>query len=240
MRELRFAVMVVAPLLLAACGSASDEPAAAGTPAPTAQAQPAPSSTPPDTTASVPLRLTPEGLLGFPGGTPAAPPPTGAPAVPPPTSAAPVNAAPPPATTQEPPDDTPSEVEVRALYEGIMYTYAFDACGLPLIGERARQDIEQRIEVCPNPPLRKDAFRTVYHRALEIAQQDPEKMRASAGKACPDKREFLRRVMSHASELAFDDSQPSDCGLLSLPAPGAPPANPAATASGAARAGKPF
>jgi len=229
MRRLSIAVIVVTPLLLAACGDDSDKSDAnaapdAGAPAqaPPVQAQPVPPPAPADTTASVPLRQTPQGLAG-------------------PASTAPstpsASAAPPP---PEPEDATPSEAEVRALYEGIMYTYAFDACGLPLIGERARQDIEQRIEICPNPPLRKDEFRTVYHRAIEVAEQDPEKMRASAGKACPDKHEFLRRVMSHARELAFDDSQPPDCSLLSPPPPGAAPANPAASAPDADRTGKPF
>jgi hypothetical protein len=46
--------------------------------------------------------------------------------------------------------------------------------------------------------------------------------------------------MSHASELAFDDNQPPDCSLLSLPAPGAAPPNPAASATDPLRTGKPF
>jgi hypothetical protein len=87
--------------------------------------------------------------------------------------------------------------------------------------------------------LRKDAFRTVYHRAIEVAQEDPEKMRASAGGACPDKREFLRRVMSHAGELQFDRTQPTDCGLLSPP-PGTAPANSAAGGHEPSGAQKPF
>jgi hypothetical protein len=200
-------MVVLIPLLLAACGDDADAPAASA-PEP---AQPAPPPAPP-TPAAVPLRQTPEGLLGFPAAPPSAP---GAPAGTPGVSAAPA---------PEPPEDTPpSEAEVRGLYEGIMYTYAFDACGLSLIGETARQDIEQKIEICPNPPLRKDAFRTVYHRAIEVAEQNPDKMRANAGRACLDKREFLRRVMSHAGELQFDDRQPPDCGLLNPPAPGAAP-----------------
>lgn len=226
MRRLGIAMMIVTPLLLAACGSDSKKPEANAVPAAApARAQPPPAEpTPPpaDTIASVPLRQTPQGLVG---------PATAAPSAPPASAAA----APP-----EPEDLTPNEAEVRALYEGIMYTYAFDACGLPLIGERARQDIEQRIEICPNPPLRKDAFRTVYHRAIEVAEQDPAKMRTSAGRACPDKHEFLRRVMSHSRELAFDDSQPPDCSLLSPAPPGAAPANPAATAPDSERLGKPF
>jgi hypothetical protein len=218
--------MILTPLLLAACGGDSEKPDANAAPgqAQPAQAQPAPPAAPADTTASVPLRQTPQGLVGPASGAPGTPSASAAPALPMP----------------EPEDATPGEAEVRALYEGIMYTYAFDACGLPLIGERARQDIEQRIEICPNPALRKDAFRTVYHRAIEVAAQDPAKMRASAGRACPDKHEFLRRVMSHSRELAFDDSQPPDCNLLSLPPPGAAPANPAASASDPARMGKPF
>ena len=229
MRRLSIAAMMLTPLLLVACGDDADSPDSAApspiaTPdtttfvAPSApKAEPMP---PPGDAGPVPLRQTPLGLVG-PGGT--AP---GAPA-----------AAPPP---QEPADTTPSEAEVRALYEGIMFTYAFDACGLPLIGERARQNIEQRIEVCPNPALRKDAFRTVYHRAIEVAQQDPEKTRASASRACPDKPEFLRRVMSHSSELTFDDSQPPDCSLISGSPPGAAPPNPAAGAPNSAKGEKPF
>ena len=231
MRRLSIAMMIVTPLLLlAACGNDSDKKEAVATPDAAAfvKAQPPPtqSSPPPapaENTASVPLRQTPLGLVGPGSAAPGAPPP-GAAALPP----------------QEPEDAPPSEGEVRMLYEGIMYTYAFDACGLPLIGERARQDIEQRIEICPNPPLRKDAFRTVYHRAMEVAQQDADKLRASAGHACPDKHEFLRRVMSHASELTFDESKPPDCSVLSPPPPGAPPADPAASASDPSRAGKPF
>jgi hypothetical protein len=208
MRALGRAVLVVIPLLAAAaCSGDPDPPASVSAPTPGAPASDA---------NSVPLRLTPKGLLGFPGAAAGAPSPAAAPSA----SAAPL---PPPRQTAEAAaDEPPSEAEVRALYEGIMYTYAFDACGLPLVGETARQDIEHRIEVCPNPPTRKDAFRTVYRRALEVAEQDPEKMRASAGRACPDKREFLRRVMSHANELQFDSAQPADCGLLSPAPPGAP------------------
>lgn len=234
--------MVATPLLLAACGDDSDKPDAAvpspvsapgaeaflKAPAPALQAPPqvqaAPLPAPTDDAASVPLRQTPLGLVGPGSAAPSAPAAGAAPAPP-----------------QTPVHDTPTEMEVRTLYAGIMYTYAFDACGLPLIGERARQDIEQRIEICPNPPLRKDAFRTVYHRAIEAAEQDPEKMRQSASKACPDRHEFLRRVMSHASELAFDDNRPTDCSLLSGgPPPGAAPPNPGASASDASKGGKPF
>jgi len=219
--------MILTPLLLAACGDDAETPAADAAPAATASA---PAATPAEATPSVPLRLTPEGLLGYPAAAPGAPPP--------PAGAANATAAAPP---QQPPEDAPpSEAEVRGLYEGIMFTYAFDACGLPLIGEAARRDIEQRIEICPNPPLRKDAFRTVYHRAIEVAEQDPDKMRASAGRACPDKREFLRRVMSHAGELTFDDAHPADCGLLSPAPPGTAPANPATDASAPPGAQKPF
>jgi hypothetical protein len=234
MRRLSIAAIVVTPLLLAGCGDDSDKPEAAA-PAPIAapdagaflkapapQAPAAPPPGPADNASSVPLRQTPLGLVGPGSAAPSAPAAGSAPA------------------PQEPEDPTPTEAEVRALYEGVIYTYAFDACGLPLIGERARQDIEQRIEICPNPALRKDAFRTVYHRALEVAQQDPEKMRQSASKACPDRHEFLRRVMSHSSELAFDDNQPPDCSLLSRPAPGATPPNPAANAPDPSQTRKPF
>jgi hypothetical protein len=209
MRALGRVVLVVIPLLIAAgCSDDPEPPASVSAPAPGA----------PGVT-SVPLRLTPEGLLGFPGAAPSASPSTAAPSA----SAAPLP--PPQQTAEAPADEPPSEADVRGLYEGIMYTYAFDACGLPLVGETARQDIEHRIEACPNPPTRKDAFRTVYRRAIEVAEQDPEKMRASAGRACPDKREFLRRVMSHAGELQFDSAQPVDCGLLSPAPAGASPGN---------------
>ncbi len=219
MRGLRLAVTVITLLLLGACG---DDPEKAPTAAvaPPAQVRPAPTA--PDPVGTVPLRLTPEGLLATP-------------ATAPPPSAEAASAA------QEPSEDNPpTEAEVRGLYEGIMYTYAFDACGLPLVGQTARKDIEERIEACPNPPLRRDAFRTVYHRAIEVAEEDPEKMRASASRACPDRREFLRRVMSHAGELQFDPSQPLECGLLGPARPGAPPTNPAATAEEPTRGGKPF
>ena len=240
MRRLSIAVMIATPLLLAGCGD-DDKPEAAPPPVATPDAeaflkapasppqvppqiQAAPLPAPTDDASSVPLRQTPLGLVG-PGST--------APSAP----AADATPAPP----QTPVDETPTEMEVRTLYAGVIYTYAFDACGLPLIGERARQDIEQRIEICPNSPLRKDAFRTVYHRAIDAAEQDPEKMRQSAGKACPDRHEFLRRVMSHSGELAFDDNRPPDCSLLSGgPPPGTLPANPGASASDPSKNGKPF
>ncbi len=237
MHRLSVAVIIMMPLMLAACGGDAEKPEApAPSPSPIAmpdtsafvksqppQAASMPPPAPANNMGSVELRQAPLGLIGPGSAAPSAPAP---------------GTAPPPPQAQE--DAPPTEAEVRALYEGIMYTYAFDACGLPLIGERARQDIEQRVEICPNPPLRKDAFRTVYHRAMEVAQQDPEKLRQSASQACPDKHEFLRRVMSHAGELAFDDNRPPDCSLLSGPPPGGAPADPAASAGDADRAGKPF
>lgn len=222
------AIVVVIPLLLAACGDDAEAPPVDTAAAP-APAQSAPPPAPADS--SVPLRMTPEGLLGFPA----------MPSAPSAQAAAPDVTAPPAPPPQQPAEDAlPSEAEVRGLYEGIIYTYAFDACGLPLIGQTARQDIEQRIEACPNPPVRKDAFRTVYRRAIEVAEQDPEKVHASAGRACPDKREFLRRVMSHADELQFDDSQPRDCGLLSPATPRSAPANPSADGTDPRKTQKPF
>jgi hypothetical protein len=210
MRMLRFALIILAPLALAACGS--DEPEPPKVPAATAPADP------------VPLKLSPEGLLGFPGKN-ARSPSQGAGA--PSEQATIQRAAKAPTPSGTPPEDAPpSQEEVQTLYAGIMFTYAFDACGLPLLGEAARQDIGRRVEICPNSALRKDAFRTVYQRAVSAAEKDPARTRASAAQACPDKREFLRRVMSHANELQFDSSQPTDCGLLSPALTPSAPANP--------------
>ncbi len=111
-------------------------------------------------------------------------------------------------------DEIPTRAEVEALYEGVMLTYSFDACGMPLIGAVARQDMAQRIEVCPNPESRKAAFRTVYQRAISDAEGDPVKTHVNALSLCPDKKSFLQKVMNHANELKFDDSLPPDCGLL--------------------------
>ena len=244
MRGIAFTIVLVAPLLLAACGDDAEKPSdtAANTAAPP-PGQPAPPAPAPE---PFPLRLTPEGLLGAPAPPPEPGPPAagaGAASTAPVGSAGSVSAAPvppPPQTAQEDADGPPSEAEVRALYEGVMYTYVFDACGLPLIGDTARKDIEERIEVCPSSPLRKDAFRTVYRRALEFAEQDPGKMRTGASRACPDKREFLRRVMSHAGELQFDDSRPPDCRLFSPGPPGGAPAGPSTDATTSAGPQKPF
>lgn len=210
MRMLRFTLMMLVPLAVAGCGS--DEPEPAKAPPSAAAAVPAD---------PVPLKLSPEGLLGFPGkNARTAPQGTGAP----PEQATIERAAKAPVPSGPPPEDAaPSQEEVQTLYAGIMFTYAFDACGLPLLGEAARQDIGRRVEICPNSALRKDAFRTVYQRAVSAAEKDPTRTRASAAQACPDKREFLRRVMSHANELQFDSSQPTDCTLLS---PALTPANP--------------
>jgi DNA-binding transcriptional regulator/RsmH inhibitor MraZ len=211
MRQLSIAMMIATPLLLAACGSDEPEPVKAQ-PVAAAPADP------------VPLKLTPEGLLGTPSKS-ARSAPQGASA---PTEQATIQrAAKAPAASGPPPEDAPpSQEEVQTLYAGIMFTYAFDACGLPLLGEAARQDIGRRVEICPNSKLRKDAFRTVFQRAVSEAERDPARTRAGAAQACPDKREFLRRVMSHANELQFDSAQPTDCGLLSPAVTPATPANP--------------
>ncbi|HTZ77770.1 MAG TPA: hypothetical protein VMC10_07675 [Stellaceae bacterium] len=160
-----------------------------------------------------------------PSATPA-PPPLAAPAVTPLQSVAatptpspatvPAMQTPPPAAAQSGSgeDQLPTKNEVESLYEGVMLTYSFDACGMPLLGSVARQDISQRIEICPNTERRKSAFRTVYERAISDAENDPVKTHVNALALCPDKKAFLQKVMSHANELKFDDSKPPDCGLL--------------------------
>ncbi len=129
---------------------------------------------------------------------------------PPPTQTAVV----PPVAAGKGEDALPTRAEIESLYEGVMLTYSFDACGMPLLGSVARQDIAQRIEVCPNTEARQSAFRTVYQRAISDAEGDPVKTHVNALSLCPDKKAFLQKVMSHASELKFDDSVPPDCGLL--------------------------
>jgi DNA-binding transcriptional regulator/RsmH inhibitor MraZ len=206
-------------MAVAACGS--DEPEPAQAPPSAAAAAPAD---------PVPLKLSPEGLLGYPNNNArTASQGAGAPteqATIQPAAKAPVPSGPPPE------DAPPSQEEVQTLYAGIMYTYAFDACGLPLLGEAARKDIGRRVEICPNSALRKEAFRTVFKSAISTAEKDPARTRASAAQACPDKREFLRRVMSHANELQFDSAQPTDCGLLSPTLTPTAPANPNQAAPG--------
>ena len=51
-----------------------------------------------------------------------------------------------------------------------MLTYAFDACGLPLLGAVTRQDIAHRLDVCPAPAARKEALRVVFQRAIADAR----------------------------------------------------------------------
>jgi len=84
-------------------------------------------------------------------------------------------------------------------------------------------DILRRLEVCPAPADRKDALRVVLQKAVADAQRDPAKTRAGALALCADKRAFLRNVMSHASELTFDDTKPPNCTLIS---PGTAPLHP--------------
>ena len=197
----RLAVIAVLPLLLAACSLLDvfdDEPQA---PAP-APAAAAPAASPPQL---IPLRVPPETLLGLPPTDRKAP--ASKPATPPPAAGAGAKA---PANR-----DTLGEDEAQSFYEGVLLTYAFDACGLPLIGETARQDIGRRIEICPNTNARKAELQTLYRRALAAAERDAEKLRASALAVCKDKRAFLSNVMAHSEQLRFDDSQPPDCGLLS-------------------------
>jgi hypothetical protein len=197
----RLAVIAVLPLALAACSVLDvfdDEPEAQA-PAPAAEAPAA--SQPP----LIPLRAPPETLLGLPPTDRKAP--ASKPATPPPAADA---GAKPPANP-----DALGEDEAQSFYEGVLLTYAFDACGLPLIGETARQDIGRRIEACPNTDARKAELRTLYRRALAAAERDGEKLRASALAVCKDKRAFLSNVMAHSEQLRFDDSQPPDCGLLS-------------------------
>jgi len=197
----RLAVIAIVLLALAGCSVLDvfgDEPAAP-TPAP---ASTAPAANPPPL---IPLRAPPETLLGLPPTDRKAP--ASKPATPPPAADA---GAKPPANRDSLGDD-----EAQSFYEGVLLTYAFDACGLPLIGETAREDIGRRIEICPNTDARKAELRTLYRRALAAAERDREKLRASALAVCKDKRAFLSNVMAHSEQLRFDDSQPPDCGLLS-------------------------
>ena len=147
----------------------------------------------------------PETLLGLPSADRRAP--ASKPATPPPAAG---TGAKPPANR-----DTLGEDEAQSFYEGVLLTYAFDACGLPLIGETARQDIGRRIEICPNTSARKAELQRLYRQALAAAQRDTEKLRESALAVCRDKRAFLSNVMAHSEQLRFDASQPPDCGLLS-------------------------
>jgi len=154
--------------------------------------------------------------------TPAAPPPA-APSstAPPAASTAPIPAAPAAAaspTADKGNTDVLSEDEALAFYQDVMLTYAFDACGLPLLGVVSRQDIAHRLEVCPAPADRKEALRVVLQRAVADAERDPAKTRAGALALCADKRAFLRNVMRHANELTFDDNAPPNCTLISPPA----------------------
>jgi len=201
----RILILVALPLLLASCGLFDDDEDTAPAP-PKAQA-----STPPrlEQPAAIPLRSGPQTLLGFqPNDTK-------------PAQSKPAPA-PPPALSPPPADAKPlahrddlGDDEAQSFYEGVMLTYAFDACGLPLLGETARQDIGHRIEICPNTDARKKALRTLYRRALATAEQDPEKLRAGALRLCKDKRAFLSNVMSHSQQLRFDDSAPPDCSVIS-------------------------
>jgi hypothetical protein len=202
MPVLRLVLVVVLPLLLASCDWFDDETPAP--PAKTAAVPPKPGPAP-----NIPLRMGPETLLGFnpsdakPTPSKPAPPPAPAPA-------APQSSGKPPAHR-----DDLGEDDAQSFYEGVMLTYAFDACGLPLLGETARQDIAHRIEICPNTEARKNALRSLYKRTIATAENDPAKLKASAAALCKDKRAFLSNVMAHSQQLRFDDSQPPDCTLLS-------------------------
>ena len=201
MRMSRVAVLILAPLLLVACDD-SPPPLQRQPPAPppntiTYNINPAlrpPAREPPvNSTALTPIpgdtTPTPAGVAP-----PAPPPPapvmtplqsvaaapTPSPATvpalqpPPPEQAA---VTPPPAAGRPAPsksdEEIPTRAEVESLYEGVMLTYSLDACGMPLIGAVARQDIAQRIEVCPNPESRKAKFRTVYQRATPTPRATP-------------------------------------------------------------------
>ena len=205
----RLVLVAILPLLLASCGLFDDDDEAPPPAKTVAQPNPAPAP-------NIPLRAAPETLLGFKlsdakptPGKPAPPPPVPAPA-PAPAPSAPQSNVKPPAHR-----DDLSEDEAQAFYEGVMLTYAFDACGLPLLGETARQDIAHRVEICPNTEARKNVLRSLYKRTLATAERDSEKLRASAAALCKDKRAFLSNVMAHSQQLRFDDSQPPDCTLLS-------------------------
>jgi len=209
----RFAFLLVLGLPLASCGLFDGEP---DTPAPAAEAAAAPN---PGSAPLIPLRPGPQTLLGFqpsdakpaPSNPAPAPLPALAPTAPPAQAAGP--SSPKPAAHR---DDLGAD-EAQSFYEGVMLTYAFDACGLPLLGETARQDIGHRIEICPNTEARKTALRSLYRRALTAAERDAEKLRADALNVCKDKRAFLSNVMSHAQQLRFDDGAPPDCSAISPP-----------------------
>jgi len=205
MPSLRIVLVPVLAVSLAACHIFEDDTGTLTEPAPEASASSSGSAP------IIPLRSGQQTLLGFSPGdtkpTSGKPPSPNKPAPAPSASSAPA-----PAPVHR---DDLSEDEAQTFYEGVMLTYAFDACGLPLLGETARQDIGRRIEICPNTEARKSALRTLYQRALKSAQQDPDKLRASALNLCKDKRAFLSNVMSHSQQLRFDDSGPPDCNVIS-------------------------
>lgn len=146
----------------------------------------------------------------------------------PPTSPSAASTVPAPAAPSATPpanagsSDVLSEDEALGFYQDVMLTYAFDACGLPLLGAVSRQDIVHRLDICPAPAERKSALRVVLKKAIADAERDPAKTRAAALSVCADKRAFLRSVMSHANELTFDDTKPPNCDLISPPSPPRP------------------
>lgn len=231
-RMLRLAMLAIGLLVLAACtDSDSPEPPHATSPAAApdnARLAVPPAAGPPparlgpvfvlrqDSTIALPPGARPRALGPNPG-EPAIPMPPAetllaAPAIPP-TATAPTTPPPVPA----PKGGALAPETADDFYDDVMITYVFDACGLPLLGATARDDIAQRIQQCPNDEARKAELNAIYQRAIASAERDLEATRAAARKLCADKRAFLSNVMAHADELRFDGSRPPDCRLLSPP-----------------------
>ena len=175
-------------------------------PQPDAQSASAPTRTP--AASATPSPVQPAPLVP--------PPATASFLTPPPASATAAVQAPPPAASDATGNE-PTEEETLSFYQDVMLTYAFDACGLPLLGSISRQDISHRLDVCPAPSARKEALRLILQRAIADAERDPEKTRAAALAVCADKRAFLRNVMQHANQLTFDENTAPNCTLITPP-----------------------
>ncbi len=230
-RMLRLAMLAIGLLVLEACtdsGSSAPPHATSPVAAPdNARLAVPPAAAPPparlgplfvlrqDSTIALPPGAKPR-VLGPGPGEPAIPiPPAETLLAAPPIPPAAPSPMPPPVPASEGSPLAPETAE--DLYDDVILTYVFDACGLPLLGVTARDDIAQRIQQCPNDEARKAKLSAIYQRAIASAERDLEATRAAARKLCPDKRAFLSNVMAHADELRFDGSRPPDCRLLSSP-----------------------